>query len=261
MNINKLIDFISGKQVWLTPEEKVLQHLAQELIDVYGYSKSDIKTRPQFFIPTSPSSSSKYPVDVAVFEQELKMVCECKKPNVKTGRKQLEIYLRNCEAKFGVWTNGEERLILEKIENFRGIDFKEINNIPPPGIWDVEKHPRYDDLKPRTNLKNPFYQIKKHLQKTIIGSTSEPDIARNFLKIVFCKIFDERYKPGAGNNFVAFYTEKENLTRLLELWQKVKRKSDDIFVKSEEIDFDPKSIIFVVQRLQYISLMDQEQTQ
>jgi len=112
----------------------VLQQLVQELVDVYGYPKSEIQTRPQFTIPSSPSGSNKYPVDIAVFERDLKIVCECKKPNVKLGRKQLETYLRNCPAKFGIWTNGEERLILEKIENFQGIDFKEVNNIPPRGI-------------------------------------------------------------------------------------------------------------------------------
>jgi type I restriction enzyme M protein len=107
-------------------------------------------------------------------------------------------------------------------------------------------------LKPRENLKSVFHQIKKNLQKTVIGSTNEPDIAKNVLKILFCKIFDERYQN--ENGFVEFYANvdklQESSEKIRAIFTKVKKKFEDVFDKDEEIKLDEKSIVFIVQRLQ-----------
>src|SRR5437763_1987926 len=83
-------------------------------------------------------------------------------------------------------------------------------------------------------------QIKKSLQKTVIGSTNEPDIAKNVLKILFCKIFDERYQSESG--FVDFYVNagnfQENSKKVRTIFTKVKNKFEDVFDKSEEIKLD-----------------------
>jgi type I restriction enzyme M protein len=107
-------------------------------------------------------------------------------------------------------------------------------------------------LKPRENLKSVFHQIKKGLQKTVIGSTNEPDIAKNVLKILFCKIFDERYQ--SENGFAEFYANidksQESSEKIRVIFTKVKKKFEDVFDKTEEIKLDDKSIVFVVQKLQ-----------
>ena len=134
---NKIIDYISGTKINATPEElEAVQPLAKELVEVYGYAKNEIKTHPQFRIAFSPSDEKKsYPVDIAVFENnQLKIICECKKLTSQEGKEQLRKYLRMCAAKFGVWFNGRERIILKKVETSRGIDFKELNDILPSGI-------------------------------------------------------------------------------------------------------------------------------
>ncbi|MEG7978754.1 MAG: hypothetical protein NY202_02395 [Mollicutes bacterium UO1] len=120
----------------------------------------------------------------------------------------------------------------------------------PRGVWE-ESHPRYEELKPRENLKSVFYQIKKGLQKSVIGSTNEPDIAKNVLKILFCKIFDERYQSESG--FVEFYANDksaENSGKIRAIFTKVKNKFEDVFAENEEIKLDDKSIILIVQKLQ-----------
>ena len=111
-------------------------------------------------------------------------------------------------------------------------------------------------MKPRENLKSVFHQIKKSLQKTVIGSTNEPDIAKNVLKILFCKIFDERYQ--SENGFAEFYANidksQESSEKIRVIFTKVKKKFEDVFDKTEEIKLDDESIVFVVQKLQWISL-------
>src|SRR5438132_1550683 len=134
---NKINDYISGIKVNSAPEEvEAVQPLAQELVEVYGYNKDEIKTHPQFRISLSPSDEKKsYPVDIAVFENnKLKIICECKKTSSQKGKEQLRKYLRMCEAKIGVWFNGKERVVLEKTEALSGFNFKEIGDIPPQGI-------------------------------------------------------------------------------------------------------------------------------
>jgi len=255
--MNKLIDYISKKEVNFTSEELVVQTISKQLVEIYEYKKEEIKVHPQFRISCSPSDEKKkYPIDVAVFENNiLKYIVECKKNSSIEGKEQLMKYLRMCEAKMGIWFNGEQILILKKIENYQGIEFKQLNWIFPRGIWE-EIHPRYQDLRSRENLKKIFYQIKKDLQKKIVGSTNEPDIAKNMLRILFCKIFDERYEN--KNNFVRFYCKtekfKENSKNIKSIFNEVKSKYEDVFNKKEEIELDDKIINDIIQKLQWISL-------
>lgn len=79
-----------------------------------------IQTHPQYRVKSSPSDKKGYPIDIAVFEidekgeKKLKIVVENKKPTRKDGQDQLEDYLRFCEAKIGVWFNGNDSLYIEK---------------------------------------------------------------------------------------------------------------------------------------------------
>ena len=94
-------DFISGKNVKATPEEvNAVQVLSKILVEDYGYPIGHLQTRPQFRVRARPSDTKKeYPVDIVVFsnedhnEKNAYIIVECKKPNRKDGRKQLEIYL------------------------------------------------------------------------------------------------------------------------------------------------------------------------
>jgi len=66
---NKIVDFISGLEVAATPEEMdSVQVFAQQLVEDYGYPKTQIQTHPQFRVKARPSDTKKeYPVDIAVF--------------------------------------------------------------------------------------------------------------------------------------------------------------------------------------------------
>ncbi|WP_407826468.1 type I restriction enzyme HsdR N-terminal domain-containing protein [Schaalia hyovaginalis] len=106
----------------------------------YGYPKAHLRTRPQWHVKASPSDFAKsYPVDIAVFtgeqhrDEDLFLVVECKKPDRRDGRDQLEDYLRLSRACLGVWTNGHERLFLRKREAEGKVTFEEIPNIPRCG--------------------------------------------------------------------------------------------------------------------------------
>jgi len=66
---HKIVDYISGAEITSTPEEvDSVQVFARQLVEDYGYSKSQIQTHPQFRVKARPSDTKKeYPVDIAVF--------------------------------------------------------------------------------------------------------------------------------------------------------------------------------------------------
>ena len=153
-----VFDYISGVEVKATPEEiNAVQVFSKILVEDYKYPKTHIQTRPQFKVKARPSDTRKeYPVDIAVFnsnsidDSELYMIVECKKPNRKDGRRQLEIYMQLSQARLGVWYNGNQKLCLLKKVSNGSIFFEEIPNIPEYGerIEDVGLY----SLKSASNL-------------------------------------------------------------------------------------------------------------
>ena len=119
-----IIDYISGLEVKNTPEEiESTQVFSRILVEDYNYPKKCIQTRPQYRVKARPSDTKKeYPVDIAVFNSIKKndgsiyIIVECKKKNRKDGKTQLEDYMRLSKARLGVWFNGNEKLVIQKIE-------------------------------------------------------------------------------------------------------------------------------------------------
>ena len=265
-----IIDFISGQEVKETPEEiEAVQVFARQLVEDYGYPKDHIQTRPQFRVKVRPSDTKKeYPVDIAVFpndkkqEDDIYIIVECKKKNRKDGKTQLQDYLRFSKAFLGVWFNGDERLFLRKVEKDGRIEFEEIPNIPQFGqrVEDIGKF-RRKDLKPTHNLKATFKAIRNHLAANTVGATRDEVLAQQLINLIFCKIYDERFTE--PNNIVTFRAgvdeeAKEVKERILDLFNKVKRKYKEVLDDSDTITLDANSVAYVVGELQNYCLIEAE---
>jgi type I restriction enzyme M protein len=260
-------DYISGITVKATPEEvEAVQVFAQRLVEDYGYSKDQIRTRPQFRVRKSPSDESgTYPVDIAVFKSESKvesqlyMIVECKRPNRKEGRIQLERYLELSPAQIGVWFNGKDFLYLHKVVTSNGIAFEELPSIPRCGqrIEDLG-HFRRRDLRRPVNLRAVFRALRDNLAPNLTGITRDPTIAQEIINILFCKIYDE-VDTGA-NDFVRFRRgvgepDADVKGRLVQIFEKVKAQYADVFKAHEQIEFDARSVAHVVGELQNYCVM------
>ena len=115
-----IIDYVSGIEIKAKPEEiDSVQVFSKQLVEDYNYPKNCIQTRPQFRVKVRPSDKKKeYPIDIAIFENhkknenEIKIIVECKKKNIKDGISQLQDYLRfsTSELEFG---------LMEKKESFK----------------------------------------------------------------------------------------------------------------------------------------------
>lgn len=265
-----LIDYITGAEVRAKPEEmQAVQPFAKMLVEDYGYPKELITTHPQYRVKVRPSDTKKeYPVDIAVFsatqksDDDIYIVVECKKKTRKDGRSQLEDYLRFCKAQLGVWYNGEERFFLRKYEADGQVKFEEIPNIPKYGqrLEDIGKFRRCD-LKPTHNLKSTFKAIRNHLAANTVGATRDEVLAQQLINIIFCKIYDERFtEPEDIVSFRAGVNEApaDVKKRLLDLFDKVKRKYKEVLDKEDNISLDADSIVYVVGELQNFCLIEAE---
>lgn len=258
---DKIIDYISGVEVNGTQEEiQATQPFSKILIENYGYPKEMIQTRPQYRLKARPSDTKKeYPVDIAVFasadkkEEDLYIIIECKKKKRKDGRSQLEDYLRLSKAYLGAWYNGNEILYLRKYEQNGRVAFKEIPNLPLYGqnVDDIGLFKR-KDLKKTNNLKNTFNNIRNYLAANNTGQTLDTELLPQLINVIFCKIFDERYKRGDSLvDFRAGINEDQASIskRIQDLFIDVKKKYPDVFDDNDKITLSDNSIAHIVGEL------------
>lgn len=235
----------------------------------YGYSKSQIQTRPRYRVRLRPSDEDKsYPVDIAVFhsakktEDELFMVVECKKRERKDGEHQLRLYMDMSAAEVGVWFNGGEHLYLRKVHHKDGRrTYEVLPNIPRKGqrIEDIGLFKRKDLRKP-SNLKAVFRDLRNHLAGMTTGITRDEALAQEIINLLFCKILDEQetdpedtvtFRAGVGES------HKDIQKRIKALFERVKDAAyGDVFDPSDTIKLDADSLAYVVGELQNYCIME-----
>ncbi len=263
-------DYITGTQVRATAEEiDAVQVFARRLVEDYGYTKSQIQTRPQYRVRVRPSNEDRsYPVDIAIFhspkktEDELFMVVECKKRERKDGEHQLRLYMDMSAAEVGVWFNGGDHLYLRKIHHKTGRrTYEVLPNIPRRGqrIEDIGLFKRKDLRKP-SNLKAVFRDLRNHLAGMTTGITRDEALAQEIINLLFCKILDEQETdPDETVTFRAGVGEphKDIESRIRILFQRVKDAAyGDVFDPNDTIKLDPGSLAYVVGELQNYSIME-----
>jgi len=263
-------DFVSGHWVKAGPEEiDAVQILSRRLVEDYNYPKAHIQTRPQFRVRKRPSDEEKsYPVDVAVFknsqkiEENLYIVVECKKKNKKDGVSQLKLYMDMSPSEIGIWFNGMEHAYLRKIFHKDGQrTYQELPNIPRYGqrIEDIGLFKRRD-LKPPSDLKAVFRDLRNHLAGNVTGITRDEALAQQIINLLFCKIYDE-INTGM-DDIVTFRTGVDEPSgdvrrRILGLFDdKVKADYNDVFDKTDAITLDADSLVYVVGELQNYCIIE-----
>ena len=266
-------DYITGEIVRKGVKEhrEAVNVFSKKLVEELGYSRKQIQTVPQFRVKVSPSGQEKYPVDIVVFKDENKsydnvlMLVECKQPNRKDGRKQLDIYLNLVPSvEIGVWFNGKEHLYLWKVRDpkTKRWIWKEIPELPKKGqrVQDIGLYRRKDLEKPK-NLKHVFNDIRNHLAGMTTGITRDEAIAQEIINLLFCKIYDEINTPPEEQvKFRAGVEEspQEVKNRIVNLFEEVRREYDDVFDEGDRIKLDAESIVYIVGELQRFAITEAE---
>lgn len=216
----KIRDYVDGKFRNDTAEEYVRQTIERRLVDEHRYPPNQIA------IEFTLQNGSKRPrADIVVFEKNsehtqsaVKIIVECKQSKIKPaaakdGIEQLKSYMSLCvNCEWGMWTNSIQRFVFHKIEDKTTGEriFEEYNDIPS-----AEGNIAEIDRPTRQNLKNAVDDNLLFVFRTCHDYIYANDGLHKdkaffeFLKIIFCKIEDEKNFPHKLN-FYATSLERKN---------------------------------------------------
>lgn len=269
----KLLDFIDGvTQREETPEEYVRQEIAKSLVREYGYPKSDIQVEFTVRIGTRKPRA-----DLIIFfkgdshqQERAFIIVECKAQSVKPsdrkeGVGQLQSYMTTCiNAKYGMWTNGLERFCYRKVQKDGNYSYDEVPDIPVFGQPEEEaERPRFDQLKPATSDALLFAFRRCHNYIAGNQGLQKPEAFWELLKLIFCKIEDERHSDEI--QFYAAPTERLGMNgqikvkgRIEKLFKTVKSDYANIFKAAEVVELNPPVLAYIVSQLQMYSLLESD---
>lgn len=267
----KLCDFIDQKIRNDTPEEYVRQNIERRLVLELGYPPEQIGV--EFPIKIGSRSTR---VDLVVFlegrehsQETAWILIECKRDstqpsNQKEGVDQLKSYMAACpNGEWGMWTNGRFKAVFRTAPGNGNIGYDEPNDIPAQGASAEEvDRPQRRNLKHATddNLLFSFKICHDHIYVTD-GMQKQPAFFE-LLKIIFCKIHDERnlLEP---LQFYATAKEKGSndgrltvVRRINKIFEAVKTRYPTIFDAHDQIKLQPRSLAYVVGELQRYSFLE-----
>ena len=266
----KICDFIDQKIRNDTPEEYVRQNIERRLVLELEYLPEQIEVE----YPIKQGSKT-VRVDLAIFregdqhnQENVWIIIECKKDSVspyarKDGVDQLISYMAACDnSEWGMWTNGKKKTVLHRIRTEEGIKYEEPNDIPAKddSIEEVNR-PTRDSLKNAVgdNLLFSFKICHDHIYVTD-GLQKQPAFFE-LLKVIFCKIYDERNFPNPLEFYATAQEKQSNdgrltvFNRISKIFNAVKNQYPSIFDANDEIKLQPRSLAYIVGELQRYSFL------
>jgi type I restriction enzyme M protein len=269
----KILDFIDGQtQRRETPEEYVRQEIAKSLVREYRYSKTDIKVEFTIRVGTRKPRADLviFPPQIAHEQEKARIIVECKAATVKAadkkdGVEQLRSYMAACpNVEYGMWTNGIERFCYRRVVKDGKVEAEEVPDLPEFGRGDEDAdRPRFDQLKPATSDALLFAFRRCHNYIAGNQGLQKSQAFWELLKLIFCKIHDERHNDEV--EFFAAANERHGVNgplkvqkRIESLFAQVKDDYPTIFKQSEGIDLKPVVLAYLVTQLQMYSLLESD---
>jgi type I restriction enzyme M protein len=197
----KLVDFVDGKLRDETKEEYVRQEIEKSLVREYLYPRSEIAVEFRIKMASKAKRADLviFPAGAPHKQETAWAIIECKAANVPPNHKdegieQLKSYMAaSLNAEFGMWTNSQERFCFRKVIEDGKPAFVEIVDLPVKGksLEDAER-PTITSLKAATSDALLFALRRCHNYIAGNQGLQKPEAFWELLKIIFCKITDER---------------------------------------------------------------------
>src|SRR5690606_18470590 len=128
---------------------------------------------------------------------------------------------------YGMWTNGLERFCYRRVEKGGSISFDEIPDIPSKGRSEDEtERPRFDQLKAASSDALLFAFRRCHNYIAGNQGLQKPEAFWELLKLIFCKIHDER-----SSNEVQFFatsSERHSLNGQIKIAKRIGELFGDV---------------------------------
>ncbi|CAN5189643.1 hypothetical protein BH11PSE9_BH11PSE9_28400 [soil metagenome] len=266
----KVVDFISARLLDDTPEEYVRQNVEMSLVLEYSYPRDQVEV--EFRIKVGSGTKR---VDLALFapgaphtQDNIQTIIETKREGTKREDKsdgvgQLKSYMAAClNCQHGMWTNGVDRDCFFKSSDRGEHSFIDAIDIPIQGAKKADA-PTREFLRAATG-ENLLFTFKR-CHNYIAGSVGlqKPEAFWELLKLIFCKIEDER----SDNDKLEFYVTQTERTSM-DLQGRVKARLDrtfrdrvlakypTIFKSNERLEMNGATLAYVVSEMQQYSLLD-----
>lgn len=266
----KLCDFIDQKIRNDTPEEYVRQNIERRLVSELDYLPEQIEVE----YPIKQGSKT-VRIDLAIFregdlhkQENVWIAIECKRDSIqpsasKDGVDQLKSYMAACDnSQWGMWTNGKKKAVFLRTRTEEGIVYEEPNDIPSKN-GDIEEvdRPNRESLKNAVgdNMLFSFKICHDHIYVTD-GLQKQPAFFE-LLKVIFCKIHDERNFPHPLEFYATAREKGSNdgrltvVNRIGKIFDAVKKQYPAIFDANDQIKLQSRSLAYIIGELQRYSFL------
>ena len=271
-----ILDFISGtREVKETAKESVRQRIASALFREYAVSVEDMAADFSVVV-----AGRRRRVDIAVFgpgenhtQENIHRIVVCR-PEPKQNKRgavkmrdydqaaqdlaEIKPFFEEIDAcSYALWTNGLEFFFLRKKVTKFEVKAEPIGDWPPADEslsgHDVLSRARARRAHPEM-LRTAFRRCHNYIH----GNEGMPKDAafRQFLYLIFCKMYDERTPKRESRRFWAGPKEqfdkdgrKQIRMRIAPLFGEVKQEYKTIFRESEEITLTDHTLAFMVSEL------------
>jgi len=267
---NKITCYIRGLEITETPEEKVRQEYARQLVEEYGYPKENIDLE----VPIQIGRDDKKRADIVIYpspqdkdrRENHYIIVECKEPDAKLpdGEPQLKGYVNSTTAQIGVWTNGLEIKYWKRLKE--PDRYEEKANLPRYGEQYGDKKIMKKDLRPSSNLQAKFDRIHNDIYANYKAG-NKAKVFYQVIYLLFAKIQDEK-SFDKECKFVIYDREWDDIlatgkskafeNRVFDLFNEAKSRQEfkDIFDGSEKIEIPTRQIANVVREFENITILD-----
>lgn len=264
----KIVDYLTGREIDATPEEPNRQEMLRRFHEDYGYPKELMQT--EFGVKKSPSDTRRtVPADIAIFDsledkkaRRPKIFVETKKPNYSAGKDQLMDYMAfEQHVSYGVWYNGEQDdgqsiAFFRKSFNSDGaILYDEVLDVPRYRFQNVDEQIKREQLKSTNNLKSVFKTLRGFMAANAKGTTRDSEILEQLTMLIIAKLYDEKYLVSDYVEFrVVDNDPNKTAEKINNLLHEARQRWDDVFDEHDEITIDSRTLMKVVSQLQRYSL-------
>lgn len=238
------------------PEEIVRQLWLYKLNKFYQYplDRMDIEKSIHFGREIHAKAA-----DIIVYKKDKitpYIIIEVKNPNEKKGIEQLKSYLSAEGSEIGVWSNGNERVILYRPYPKEFQD--SLSEIPKADqtiddLFEIKK--TWNSLNPKFDF---IFIIKRIEELALSGSGA--NVFEEIFKLIYAKLYDEKLaRERRVNEEVIFrkYKDAEKTYEVVnQLFKNAVREWPDTFENSERIKLSPSRLNICVPFLENIRLFE-----
>jgi len=237
------------------PEEIVRQLWLHKLHTRYKYPFERIETEKSVHFGTEIHAKA---ADIVVYKKDKitpYIIVEVKAPSEKKGQEQLKSYLSAEGSEIGIWSNGNDKVILYRPHPR---EYESLSEIPAADqtvddLFEIKKV--WKDLSPKFD----FIKIIKRIEELALAG-SGGNVFEEIFKLIYAKLYDEQlalHKRDGGEVLFRKYKDPEKTYEIINgLFKEAAKEWPDTFEQSEKIKLTTARLNICVPFMEDIRLFE-----